>query len=104
LGGVDGRPRVRDYLVRNQHITFDEYTDAFTLSFNVNWPYDDSLVILELNDPETGLPGGSYQLNPVFEEHIRNMKNWTVDPRYRQHYPELGSAVDADISEFENVK
>jgi len=92
------RPRVRDYLVHHQDITFDEYTDAFSLSFDVNWPYEDRLVIITEESPE--LTTKRYKINPVFEEHIRNMRHWTVGPRYWQHYPALGKAVEEDIREF----
>ena len=89
---------MRDYLVRHQDITFDEYTDAFSLAFDVNWPYDDELVILVEQSP--GSATKRYRINPVFEEHIRNLSHWTVGPRYWQHYPALGKAVDEDIREF----
>lgn len=45
-------------------------------------------------------PSRQYRINPVFEQHIRNLANWTVGPRYWQLYPELGKAVEDDIREF----
>lgn len=92
------RPRVRDYLVRHQDITFDEYTDAFSLSFEVNWPYDDALVIVK--EETEGSAAVRWRISPVFQEHIRNMRNWTVGPRYSQFYPPMGKAVSEDIEQF----
>ena len=92
------RPRVRDYLIRHQDITFDEYTDAFSLSFDVNWPYDDSSVIIKGNVPSSSVL--QHKINPIFEEHIRNINNWTVGPRYWQLYPLMGRAVDDDRRQF----
>lgn len=94
----ENRPRVRDYLIRHQEITFDEYTDAFSLAFDVNWPYDDRHVILV--EDVRGTTAKQYRINPVFEQHIRNLGNWTVGPRYWQLYPEMGKAVEDDIREF----
>lgn len=84
--------------MRHQDITFDEYTDAFSLSFDLNWPYDDSLVIFKETIPDSSL--FRYRISPIFEEHIRNIKNWTVGPRYWQLYPPLGKAVDEDRQQF----
>jgi hypothetical protein len=92
------RPRVREYLVRHQEVTFDEYADAFSLSFDLNWPYSENSVILVEDVP--GKKEKRFKLNLVFEEHIRNMNNWTVGPRYWQHYPDLGKAIDEDRREF----
>jgi hypothetical protein len=89
---------VRDYLIRHPETTFDEYTDAFSISFDLNWPYDDRKVILTEEIPELEIK--RYKINPVFEEHIRNLGNWAVGLRYRQYYPAMGKAVEDDIREF----
>lgn len=92
------RPRVRDYLVRHQEITFDDYTDSFSLAFDLSWPYDDRQVIAIDESPGPG--AAHHKINAVFMEHIRNIGNWTVGPRYWQKYPALREAVEEDVREF----
>ena len=84
--------------MRHQDITFDEYTDAFSLSFDVNWPYDDALVIVREEIQSSAKV--RWRISPVFQEHIRNIRHWTVGPRYCQLYPPMGKAVDEDREQF----
>lgn len=89
---------MRDYLVRHQDISFDEYANAFSLAFDVSWPYDESLIVQV--DETTDSATNHCRLNPIFEEHIRNINNWTVGSRYWQLYPVLAKAVEEDRRQF----
>jgi hypothetical protein len=35
-------------------------------------------------------------INPVFEEHIRQLKYWTVAKTFRSRFPELSELMDQD--------
>lgn len=39
--------------------------------------------------------------NPVYEEHIRQLKNWTVGDAFRKHYAEIANLIDEDIAQSE---
>ena len=79
-------------------MTFDKYTDAFSLAFDIDWPYDDQQAIIV--DESAGATLAQYKINPVFEEHIRDLGNWKVGPQYSQQCPALGEAVKEDVREF----
>lgn len=89
---------MRDYLIHHQDITFDQYTYAFTLSFNLHWPYRDEHVIITPQEGESSPKG--YRINPIFEEHARNLSNWSVTARFHRLFPEMGKVVDEDIRQF----
>ncbi|EXJ83953.1 hypothetical protein A1O3_04620 [Capronia epimyces CBS 606.96] len=94
-------PYVRNYLINNyRQVTFDDYSDAFSLAFSVNWPYPDNTLVLEDTGP--GLASKRYFLNPVFEAHIRDLNNWIVGPRYWQVYADLRGAYDSSRRDFGN--
>lgn len=33
--------------------------------------------------------GDETLLNPIFERHVRMLRNWTVGPHFREFYPEM---------------
>jgi hypothetical protein len=37
-------------------------------------------------------------LNPVFEQHLRQLKNWTVADGFRRRFTELSTIIDSDSS------
>lgn len=56
---------------------------------------------MEETDPDTGAK--FYQINPVFEEHVRDLKNWTVtglEAKFWQTFPLLAKAVEESRQEF----
>ncbi|KIW35019.1 uncharacterized protein PV07_01746 [Cladophialophora immunda] len=94
-------PHARDCLIRDPTITFEQYSDAFAPSFSLNWPYSDDDVILEETDPDTGVK--SFHVHPAFEEHVRDMKNWTltgIDSKFWHTFPQLAIAVEESRKEF----
>jgi hypothetical protein len=60
-----------------------------TSTFSVNWPYHDSDMFI--TDPTKD----RMVLNPVFETHIRDGKNWTFSPEVAVEFPFLGSCPSA---------
>jgi hypothetical protein len=35
-------------------------------------------------------------LNPVYEQHLRQLKNWTVGDKFRRKFPELSEIINQD--------
>ncbi|KAI0152595.1 hypothetical protein GGR57DRAFT_469621 [Xylariaceae sp. FL1272] len=87
-------PKARDYLVADPRITLDDFAAAYSTSFSVNWPYEPSLVLI----PGTG--ESRQVINPVFEEHLRQLKNWTVGMVFRDRWPELAVLIDSYACPF----
>jgi hypothetical protein len=82
-------PRVRDYLISHSEITLDEFAKVYSSNFSINWDYDHGSVVT----PGDGSDHNVY-LNPVFEDHIRQLKNWTVDEPFRRKFPTLAEIID----------
>jgi hypothetical protein len=96
---ISRRPHVRDCLIRNQHITFEQYATAYTLTSDVNWQYGENLVFLEGVSSATS--SSVWTMNPVFEKHLRNLDNFSVGPTYKQLLPEdFGDAVEESRKQF----
>ena len=84
-------PKVRDYLIEHPEITLDDIAATYASSFFVSWTYDPSHVLISV-DAESRM----VITNPVFEEHIRQLKNWGVGEPFRSRFPELSALVDEE--------
>ncbi|OCL10036.1 hypothetical protein AOQ84DRAFT_316049 [Glonium stellatum] len=62
-------PKVRTYLIEHLGICFDDYAVAYSSSFHIRWDYDPAHVIIT-----TSNEGGGILINPIYEEHIRQLK------------------------------
>lgn len=83
-------PLMREAMIRNMgEYDIDEFWVPYTNTLSVNWPYDDSYVLIQM--PGTGGEQGEPEvtINPVFDQHIRNVENWTVGEAFRRRFPEL---------------
>ncbi|KAL2752008.1 hypothetical protein ACRALDRAFT_2030257 [Sodiomyces alcalophilus JCM 7366] len=88
-------PKAREYLVMHPEITLDDWAALYSSSFNVSWPYDQSHVVIAMTNPNE--PGVTeYTINPVYEEHLRQMHNWTVGDSFRKRFPEISKLIDED--------
>lgn len=79
-------------LIRHQEIKFDESAAAYSSSFSVWWPYDPNHVIIEFKPPQSLTP--MVVMNPIYEDHLRQLKNWTVGETLRQGLPAMGDLID----------
>lgn len=109
-------PSARIYLIKHPEITFDEFVKYYSSSFHVSWPYEDAYVLVTLPQttpateaafnnwfvPNNHMPGGEALpsntpiLNPVFEQHLRQLKNWSVSSSFKERFPELSAAMEND--------
>jgi hypothetical protein len=84
-------PRMRDKMTSLYGpgaFPFDNFFIPFTTTLSLNWPYEDALVLLA--DPT----GEELMINPVFEQHLRNLDNWTLGPKFEREYPELAGCFN----------
>ncbi|KAF2264446.1 hypothetical protein CC78DRAFT_580519 [Lojkania enalia] len=84
-------PKVRTYLIDHPEIKFDDYASAYSTSFSIRWEYDPNHVIIS----SPGDDKGGILINPIFEEHIRQLRNWTVEGVFRRKFPELTEIIDS---------
>ncbi|KAL1835478.1 hypothetical protein VTJ49DRAFT_6637 [Mycothermus thermophilus] len=84
-------PRMREKMISMYEpgaLPFENFFIPFTTTLSVNWPYEDALVLLA--DPT----GDELMINPVFEQHLRDLDNWTLGPRFERAYPELAGCFN----------
>jgi len=79
----------------NPQIHLDDFASAYSISFNVRWEYDPEHVLL--TRPATNGCPGEVVINPIFESHVRRLKNWTAGDIFRKRFPELAKCVDDSL-------
>lgn len=110
-------PSARIYLINNPGITFDYFVSYYSSSFQVSWPYDHSHVFISLSQKKDSRPEAAFNdwflppngaqsdettepentiLNPVFEQHLRQLKNWSVSGSFQRQFPELSALIESD--------
>jgi len=86
-------PNVRQYLIEHPDIVFDDFAGAYSTSFFIRWDYDPNHVIITT----AAADGGGILINPIYEEHIRQLRNWTVGDVFRRKFPELSTLLDVEL-------
>ncbi|MCJ1447314.1 MAG: hypothetical protein MMC23_007825 [Stictis urceolatum] len=82
-------PEMREELVRQyQRYPFENFFVPFTKTMSVNWPFEDADVFLPQERAEDGLV-----MNPRFEAHMRELKNWSLGTQFSQTFPLLSTGV-----------
>lgn len=77
-------PRMRDKLVQiYPSIHFDDFFIPYTTTLSLNWTYEAPDTLLSKEGTE------ELFINPVFERHIRDLKNWTLGPAFAKAHPSL---------------
>lgn len=78
---------MRDALIENpEKYPYSSFTALYSPTVSVNWPYDPMDAIQEV---ENGMI-----LNPIFEKHIRRLKNWNLSSRFEEYLPGLAGEID----------
>ncbi|KPM41135.1 hypothetical protein AK830_g5382 [Neonectria ditissima] len=91
-------PRARDYLIGHPEITLDDFAAPYSSGFKLNWPYDPASVLLAASVNGNGT--AEIAINPVYEEHMRQIRNWTVGEAFRYRFPELSQLIDLDSGQI----
>ncbi|KAK3707908.1 hypothetical protein LTR37_011760 [Vermiconidia calcicola] len=72
-------------------VKFEEFFIPFTSKLSVNWPYPHDQVLIS-NPADAANP---VIMNPVFETHLRDLKNWSMGSIFANEFPFL---VDDSVS------
>lgn len=91
---MSGRPRAREYLIAHPEINLDDFAASYSSGFTLNWPYDPASVVLAASISGNGT--AETTINPVYEEHVRQIRNWTVGDAFRKRFPDLSRLIDLD--------
>ncbi|KAK3638344.1 hypothetical protein LTR56_013173 [Elasticomyces elasticus] len=85
------RPFMRKQLASSSMpIRFDEFFVPYTTTLSLNWPYPESHVLISTTTSEEG----GVMLNPVFENHLRNLEHWSLGTDFQKTFPGL---VDENV-------
>lgn len=77
-------PRMRDKMVQvYTKIPFDNFFIPYTTTLSLNWPYEASDCLLSVPGSE------ELSINPVFEQHLRDLNNWSLGPAFAKAFPIL---------------
>ncbi|KAL2212990.1 hypothetical protein CC79DRAFT_1374457 [Sarocladium strictum] len=91
-------PRAREYLISHPQITLDDFAAPYSSGFKLNWPYDPESVLLTASTSVNGV--AETTINPVYEEHMRQIRHWTVGDAFRARFPELSRLIDLDSGQL----
>jgi hypothetical protein len=86
-------PKMRDYLIAHPEISLDDLAAAYSSSFFVRWQYDPSHVLITINEQSKVVI-----TNPIYEEHIRQLKNWAVGERFQKNFPQMAKLADQETA------
>ncbi|KAK3304534.1 BZIP transcription factor [Chaetomium strumarium] len=84
-------PKMREKLVREYEVCdfpFDNFFIPFTRTLSLNWPYEEAYVLLA--DPHSD----ELVMNPVFEQHVKVLANWTVGEAFERTFPALTGLIN----------
>lgn len=83
------RPGVRDLLIAHpDKYPFVIFSEMYSHHVTINWAYDPMDSITSAGALDSG-----EVLNPIFEKHIRRLRNWTVSNDFKVFYPEMSTAI-----------
>lgn len=90
-------PNARAYLLVHTNISYDVLAAVYSSSFDISWKYDDSMVLVSdtVVDDNRAICG-SESLTPIFKQHVRKLRHWTVDEKFARYFPELFDIVERD--------
>lgn len=81
-------PRMRDKMVHlYPGIPLENFFIPYTTTLSLNWPHSpsDTLIPLPRSD--------EWSINPVFENHLRDLNNWTLGPAFATAFPMLADTT-----------
>ena len=79
---------MRDTLVRDHaNYPFDDFFIPFTTTLSLNWPYEPTDTLITSTDSD------EIMINPVFERHLRDLRNWSLGPAFAKALPGLADTA-----------
>ncbi|KAF1841324.1 uncharacterized protein K460DRAFT_318140 [Cucurbitaria berberidis CBS 394.84] len=92
-------PTFRDRLIRNHDSIFQtsELYRHYSKCVSFDWPfsYEDTFFHDELT--------GNHYPSPLFERYHGDLKSWTVDPKFKDRFPEMLGDIEGDRRRFSAV-
>lgn len=85
-------PGMRDHLIAHPEITLDDLAAVYGSSFYIRWQYDPAHVLMTAEENSKLVV-----TNPVFEQHILQLKNWVVGRKFRAKFPVLAQMAHEDV-------
>jgi hypothetical protein len=73
-------------------ITIDKFATTYGPGLQIRWPYDPSLVMITAKRRDTEKE--DFITNPIFEQHVLMLENWTIGDVFRQSCPEVAQIID----------
>lgn len=64
-------------------VPFDDFFIPYTMTLSLNWTYEAHDTLLSKEGTE------ELFINPVFERHIRDLRNWTLGEAFAKAHPRL---------------
>ncbi|KAH7029849.1 uncharacterized protein B0I36DRAFT_270526 [Microdochium trichocladiopsis] len=95
-------PRAREWLIRHPDITLDVFAVSYSSCLSILWDHDPEHVLIKV-DGRAG-DGGAPQavvINPIFEQHLRQLKHWTVGEPFRSRFKELADLIEQDRQDWD---
>ncbi len=93
------RPALRDLLVDfPDKYPHQHFSEVYSNNVSISWPYNESDVVVDLSgmqDRAQAPHALQAVINPIFEQHIRNLDNWTLGEGFGRYYPEMRTAVSS---------
>lgn len=93
-------PTLRDRLVQNHQEIFKngDLSRCYSEYLRFDWPFafEDAFFYDER--------AGQHYPSPLFERYHRDLKYWTVDPKFYQRFPEMRSDIEGDRRRFCEVE
>lgn len=81
-------PRARDKMVYSyRNYPFENWFVPYTRTISCNWPYETTECLLHNTATDELL------INPVFERHVRDLRNWTLGTEFADAFPSLVDVV-----------
>lgn len=75
--------------------SFEEFSEVYSSNVTISWMHDNADIIVEtsgIHNPERTTQA---VINPIFERHIRNLDNWTVNETFARIYPEIHAVASS---------
>lgn len=77
-------PLMRERVIKNyRNYPLENFFIPYTSTLWCHWPYDDLYALIR--NPDTD----EITINPVFDQHIRNLDNWSLGEAFKKKFPEL---------------
>ena len=84
-------PLMRDKMTQiYPSVPFDEFFIPYTTTVSLNWPAEKGAVLIATG--ETGRDG-ELALNPTFEQHMFELKSWSLGTPFAKAHPSLAETI-----------